>query len=257
MKYYMVDAFTQEVFKGNPAGVCIVEEPLSDIQMQAIAKENNLSETAFVSRCGGKYFLRWFTPAFEIDLCGHATLATAYVIFNYVQPELQEISFETMSGVLTVVKQEEQYEMSFPKRLPKAITISSEIVENVGVEPVEVYADRDLYILLKDEQSVKDYVPDYEKLRKLKQWLGLVVTAPGENSDFVSRYFCTELFLEDPVTGSTHSSLIPLWSEKQGKNRLLAQQLSERGGILYCEMGEECVKITGNAVLYLKGEIWG
>lgn len=255
INYYIVDAFTNECFKGNPAGVCILDEMLPDQTMQKIAAENNLPETAFACKKGGAYELKWFTPTFEIDLCGHATLATAFVIYNYVEPGLDHITFETVSGVLEVTKQQNKYEMSFPKREAHRIVCTSEIRQAIGTEPVALYSERDLYVQMNSEAEVKKYVPDYNRLQTLNKWLGVVITAKGETVDFVSRYFCPELGMEDPVTGSSHSTLIPLWSEKCHKSKMVAQQLSQRGGTLYCENGSDDVKISGEAVLYLKGEI--
>lgn len=257
MEYYVVDTFTREKFKGNPAGVCIVNEAISDRLMQKIAAENNLPETAFVHKSGEIYQLRWFTPTFEIDLCGHATLAAAYVIFNHVESGLKQIQFETESGVLTVLKKKNLYEMVFPKRTPKKIEpeLKPEIERILGVEGVELYADRDLYVVMKDEREIRDYEPDYDGMQKLDQWLGVVITAKGTDSHFVSRYFCPELKAEDPVTGSSHSSLIPLWGERLSKKKMIAKQLSSRGGILYCELKDNVVKISGEAALYMKGSI--
>ena len=255
MKYYVVDAFTSEVFKGNPAGVCILDKEISTEIMQKIASENNLSETAFAYKRGDVYKLKWFTPKFEIDLCGHATLATAFIICTYIETNIEHIKFETRSGLLEVNKRENQYEMLFPLRIPKKIEVTSEIIEALGLRPYQIYSDRDLYVVMKNEQEVKSFVPNYDKLRLLNKWLGIVITAEGTDCDFVSRFFCPELNLEDPVTGSSHSSLIPIWNNKLNKSNLKAKQLSERGGVLYCEKGNEYVKISGSAVLYLKGEI--
>lgn len=256
INYYVVDAFTSEVFKGNPAGVCVLDENISDKQMQSIASENNLSETAFVCKIdNGLYNLRWFTPGFEIDLCGHATLATAYVVCNFVEPGCERVDFKTVSGMLTVIKKNDLYEMRFPKREPIRIECTREITDVMGIKPLEVYSERDLYLVLSSEQEVREYVPDYARMQTLDDWLGIVITAKSESVDFVSRYFCPELMLEDPVTGSTHSSLIPLWSEKSGNQQMIAKQLSKRGGMLYCENGEDSVRISGKAVLYMKGEV--
>lgn len=255
MDYYIVDAFTSEIFRGNPAGVCVLENEIPAELMQKIAFENNLSETAFVCKKGERYKLRWFTPGFEIDLCGHATLATAYVITAFVEPEIKQIEFETMSGVLKVEKKGKVYEMTFPNRQPQKIDITEKIVDALGFVPLELYSERDLYVVMRTEQEVKAFTPDYDKLQNLHNWLGIVITAPGTDSDFVSRYFCPELKLEDPVTGSSHSCLIPMWQEKTGKSKFQAKQLSQRGGILYCEAGINEVKIAGEAALYLKGSI--
>lgn len=255
MKYYIVDAFTNQVFKGNPAGVCILDKEISDDKMQSIAFENNLSETAFIFPLENTYKLRWFTPSFEIDLCGHATLASAFVILNYITPNLDKVKFETVSGILEVTRKGDKYEMLFPKRQMEKINITSNIIEALGLIPESVYSSRDLFVLVKDEEQVRNFIPDYIKLSQLKEWLGIVVTAEGKNSDFVSRYFCPELKLEDPVTGSTHSNLIPFWSHRLNKHKMIAEQLSKRGGILYCESADEGVKISGDAALYLEGEI--
>ncbi len=255
MQYYIVDAFTSKVFKGNPAGVCILEQALPEEMMQQIAMENNLSETAFAYKEGEKYKLRWFTPTFEIDLCGHATLATAYIICNYVEQGRKSLAFDTVSGILTVERKENLYEMTLPNRKPDKIEVSQEITEALGFAPSEVYSSRDLIVMMEDEKQVKEYIPDYKKLLKLKKWLGVVITAKGTDSDFVSRYFCPELDAEDPVTGSSHSSLVPLWSEKCGKEQMVARQLSKREGILYCTNEKDKVIIAGEACLYLKGEI--
>lgn len=256
MKYFMVDAFSHEIFRGNPAGVCISEKILSRKQMQQIAAEHNLSETAFLYRKKDRYQLRWFTPGFEIDLCGHATLASAFVVFQYLEPGWQEVTFETMSGLLHVIRKNEGYEMSFPQRMPEKIDITAEIAAAFGSAVLECYSERDLYVVMESEQAVLDFIPRYDELRRLSDWLGIALTAKGEDADFVSRYFCPELNLEDPVTGSTHSSLVPFWSRRLQKKKLLTRQVSARGGTLYCEMGEEDVKISGEAILYMMGEIF-
>lgn len=255
MKYYVVDAFTSHVFHGNPAGVCVLDENIESDIMQQIAAENNLSETAFLLRAGDGYQLRWFTPGFEIDLCGHATLASAFVVFHYLMPERTSIKFETMSGELEVKRKGEFYEMEFPCRPAEALSLSEEQIQALGCAPMETYGARDLMVVLSSEADVLNYVPDYAALGKLSDWLGIIITAPGENADFVSRYFCPELALEDPVTGSSHCNLIPYWSERLGKRKLTAEQLSKRRGTLYCEAVGDKVKIAGEAVLYLQGEI--
>lgn len=256
VKYYISDAFAEEIFKGNPAGVCVCGRELPAETMQKIAFENNFSETAFLVKRGDGYNLRWFTPLFEIDLCGHATLASAFIVMNFIEPSLDEARFSTLSGEIAVKRNGDLYEIRFPERIPEKIDVTSEISEALGIVPNEVYSGRDLFAVLENEKAVRDFVPNYEKLGKLDKWLGIAVTAKGENADFVSRFFCPELRLEDPVTGSSHSSLVPLWNKKLGKTVLEAEQLSERGGKLYCELGDGFVKIAGKAVLYLKGEIF-
>lgn len=255
MDYYVVDAFTDTLFCGNPAGVCVLDRDLPDDLMQRIAAENNLPETAFVRRDGAGYALRWFTPTFEIDLCGHATLAAAHVICTEIEPGREQVDFWTMSGVLRVARQGGRYEMAFPNRKPERVEITPALVEALGVTPLEAYAARDLCILLGDQRAVESYVPNYDRLLELRDWMGIAVTAQGADVDFVSRFFCPELRMEDPVTGSAHSSLAPLWGEKLGKTRLDARQLSQRGGRLQCELDGDTVKIGGTAVLYLRGQL--
>lgn len=258
MKYFVVDTFTDTMFRGNPAGVCILDNELDDQVMQQIASENNLAETAFVLEKDGTYHLRWFTPAFEIDLCGHATLASAYVLYQFYKVTETNIEFNTSSGKLYVSKKGNLLELDFPIRKPTPIEITPRMISAVNVIPLEAYSSRDLFLVLKDEEQVRELEVNLTKLQLLSDWLGIIVTAPGKNVDFVSRYFCPELPEiggEDPVTGSSHCSLIPLWAEKLQKKQMVAKQLSKRGGTLYCQLLEERVKISGEARLYLKGEI--
>ncbi len=256
MKYFVVDAFAETVFGGNPAGVCVLEKPLDETLMQNIAKENNLSETAFVYKEKNQYYLRWFTPGGEIDLCGHATLGTAYVITNFVDQSVKVMKFSTKSGILTVEKKGDLFEMDFPSRMPEKIDAIEKVTDVIGIKPLETHLSRDLVILLEREEQVKNLKPDFVKMKKLNIGLGVVVTAKGQKEDFVSRYFAPELNVnEDPVTGSSHSSLVPFWAERLGKQHLVARQLSERGGVLVCENAGERVKISGKAVLYMVGEI--
>ena len=245
MKYFVVDAFAEHVFGGNPAGVCVLEKPMDAELMQRIAAENNLSETAFVYRREmGKYDLKWFTPKAEIDLCGHATLGTAYVVANFVDREL------------TVVRKGAYFEMDFPSRMPKQIPVTQEMEEVIGMPIAGAYLSRDLVLELENEAAVKNCVPDFEKMLHMEQGLGCVVTAKGSECDFVSRCFFPKLGVnEDPVTGSAHSSLIPFWAERLEKKELMAEQWSERGGKLLCVDDGERVKIAGKAVLYLQGEL--
>ncbi|WP_277714360.1 PhzF family phenazine biosynthesis protein [Bacillus atrophaeus] len=251
MKYYVVDAFAENLFEGNPAGVCIMKEWIPDELMQQIAAENNLSETAFAVKEGESYRLRWFTPADEIDLCGHATLATAYVIANFYESNVEEIKFQTISGELVVVKKGELYEMDFPSRMPKEITLTEEMVEALGVNPVEVHLGRDLMFVLEKEEDVLNASPDFSKLKELPDGLGVSITARSEKYDFVSRAFFPKLNVnEDPVCGSAHCNFIPYWAKNLSKNEMVARQLSKRGGKLYCKFEGDRVKISGSAVLY-------
>ncbi len=255
MDYYIIDTFTDVCFHGNPAGVCLLEKPISQRTMQQIAFENRLPETAFVYRKEEAYALRWFTPLNEIDLCGHATLAAAYVIFHDVAPEIPRITFETISGMLVAERKETLYELTFPIKAPSKLSEPRRLGRHLNIKILEAYSDRDLYLVLGSQEAVAQYVPDYDKLSMLEDWLGVVITAEGREADFVSRYFCPELKEEDPVTGSAHCSLVPIWNQKLGKNTFIAKQLSQRSGILFCALEEDCVKIAGNATLYFKGKI--
>lgn len=256
MKYFVVDAFAEKVFEGNPAGVCIMSEWISDELMQKIAIENNLSETAFAVKEREGYRLRWFTPGGEIDLCGHATLATAYVIVNYYENNVDRIKFQTMSGELVVVKKDELYEMDFPNRMVVATPLTDQMVEALGVRPVEAYLGRDLMLVLETEEDVQNASPDFSKLEKLPDGQGVLITAKSKKYDFVSRCFFPKLNVnEDPVCGSAHCNFIPFWADRLGKNQMVARQLSSRGGTLYCQLVGDRVKISGTAVLYSIAEL--
>ncbi|RCX22875.1 PhzF family phenazine biosynthesis protein [Fontibacillus phaseoli] len=261
MKYYVVDAFTKDIFKGNPAGVCIVSEFPDTAFMQNIAYENNLSETAFVVPRDGYFDLKWFTPELEIDLCGHATLASAYVIHHFFDQGLTEMNFHTLSGILKVVKKDDLFELNFPARIPEKIDSFSLIEEILGGDPEELYVTRNqtgtrYYAVLENEERIAHFIPDFELIKKLPDSFGLVITAKGKQSDFVSRFFAPHAGVdEDPVTGSVHCTLIPYWAGILEKDKLLAKQLSKRGGILYCENLGARVAIGGHAVLYLEGSL--
>ncbi|WP_371367864.1 putative isomerase YddE [Sporomusa rhizae] len=256
MKYYVVDAFAEKVFEGNPAGVCIMDKWLSDDIMQQIARENNLSETAFAVKEGDSYRLRWFSPGNEVDLCGHATLATAYVIANYYEPNADRIRFQTMSGELLVVKKGELLEMDFPSRMPEAFPLTQQMVEALGVKPVETYLSRDLMFVLEKEEDVQNADPDFSKLEKLPDGMGVLLTAKGEKYDFVSRCFFPKIKInEDPVCGSAHCNFIPYWAQRLGKNEMKAKQVSKRGGILHCKYCGDRVTISGSAVTYSIADI--
>ncbi|MFP3121972.1 PhzF family phenazine biosynthesis protein [Ectobacillus funiculus] len=251
MKCYVVDAFAENVFEGNPAAVCIMEKWTLDDTMQKIAAENNLSETAFAVKEGDGYRLRWFTPGGEIDLCGHATLATAYVIANYYEKTVNRITFQTMSGELVVLKKGELYEMDFPSRMPEEFRLTEQMVEALGVKPIETYLGRDLMFVLEREEDVQNASPDFSKLEKLSDGLGVLITAKSEKYDFVSRCFFPKLNVnEDPVCGSAHCNFIPFWAKRLEKDEMIARQLSKRGGTLYCKLAGDRVKISGSAVLY-------
>lgn len=257
MKYYIVDAFADELFKGNPAGVCVIDNPIDDNTMQKIAAENNLSETAFVMKSGSNYNLRWFTPKSEIDLCGHATLGTSYVISNYIDVGIENMTFNTASGILKVKRNGDLYEMDFPLREPQKIELSHEIIsEAIGINPAEIYLSRDLFVVLENEKQVAELTPSFSKIIRIEKGAGVIVTAKGNEVDFVSRCFYPKLGVnEDPVTGSAHSNLIPFWSQRLNKDVMIARQLSARGGALYCKIAGDRVKISGKAVLYMIGNI--
>lgn len=256
MRYYVVDAFTDKLFGGNPAGVCLLDEWPDKEEMQSIAAENNLAETAFVVKREGYYDLRWFTPEVEIDLCGHATLASGFIIANFVDPKALTMRFETQSGTLTVTKHGDIFEMDFPTRLPKKIEVTQLMSQAISTPILEAHLSRDLLLLVDSEKDVKDLTPDLNLLKQIPDCFAVIVTAKGETADFVSRFFAPNAGItEDPVTGSSHSTLIPFWAERLRKSKLTAKQLSKRGGVLYCENCGNRVKIAGKAVLYLQGEI--
>ena len=256
MRYYVVDAFADKVFEGNPAGVCIMEKWLPEDTMQKIAIENNLSETAFAVKEEDGYRLRWFTPGGEINLCGHATLATAYVIMNYVETQLETVRFDTISGVLTVNKMNELYEMDFPAAVSEELPVTNQMVDALGTTPIEVYLNRDLLLVLESEETVNNLSPDFSKLEQLPEGLGVIVTAKGNKYDFVSRAFFPKLKVnEDPVCGSAHCSLVPFWAERLKKSEMVARQLSSRGGTLYCKHEDTRVRMAGKAALYSIADI--
>ena len=258
MKYdiFQIDAFTNEPFKGNPAAVVPFDAWPADDVMQNIALENNLAETAFFIPDGDNYGLRWFTPTVEMDLCGHATLATGYVIFEILGIDKKILRFQTLSGELTVEKEGDRYVMDFPSRPASPVEAPAGLIEAIGAEPKEVLKSNDYLLVFENEAQVKAIKPDFAALKKLAS-RGVIVSAPGETSDFVSRFFAPAVGVdEDPVTGSTHTTLIPYWAERLGKSELFARQVSERGGELFCEFKGDRVKIAGNAVTYLKGEIY-
>lgn len=257
MKYYVVDAFSDKVFSGNPAGVCVVENQLDELLMQSIAAENNLSETAFVTRKSkGIYDLKWFTPKSEINLCGHATLATAYVVSNFVDVDIEDMEFNTLSGILRVKRIADNYVMDFPAIMPNLIDIPDGLKVALGVLPLRTWLARDLVVMVENESIVRNLKPDFQALLEIEEGLGVIVTAKGEDCDFVSRCFYPKLGVdEDPVTGSAHSYLAPLWKSILGKDTLTGKQLSLRGGIIACELAGERVNLSGRAVLYLQGDL--
>ncbi len=260
LKLFHVDSFTDTLFKGNPAAVCFLNEWLDDSVMSSIAIENNLAETAFCVINHNGYHLRWFTPEYEIDLCGHATLATAHIIFTEIEPDISSIVFESASGKLTVTRDTEGkgYIMDFPSRMPLKSELPDIIQKGIGKDPVEVYKSRDYVLVYNTEEDVINITPDRELLNTINiDPGGVIVTAKSESVDFVSRFFTPQASIfEDPVTGSAHCSLVPFWAERLGKQKMVAKQLSDRTGTLYCENSGERVFIKGEAVTFFKGEIY-
>jgi PhzF family phenazine biosynthesis protein len=252
---YQVDAFTKRVFAGNPAAVCPLNEWLDDATLQAIAAENNLSETAFFVREGETLRLRWFTPACEVDLCGHATLASAYVLMNQIEPGRSEVSFLSKSGELRVTREDDLYSLEFPARPPQRVQPPAELIAGLGVEPEETWKSRDYLAVYSSEQQVRALTPDMEKLAAIDMF-AVIVSAPGRSVDFVSRFFAPRYGVpEDPVTGSAHCTLVPYWSARLNKKSLHALQVSKRGGELFCEDQGTRVRISGHAALFATGTV--
>ena len=256
LRLFQVDAFTDAVFGGNPAAVCPLDSWLDDATLQAIAAENNLSETAFLVPANGAYDLRWFTPLAEVDLCGHATLASAHVVFRHLRQEADSVGFESRSGRLEVVRCDDgSLAMDFPALAAHAVPPPPGLAAGLGAEPAAVFADMDYLALFDSESAVTALSPDFGALARLDR-RGVIVSAPGESVDFVSRFFCPRLGVpEDPVTGSAHCMLAPFWAGRLGKTTLHAWQASARGGMLECSVAGDRVRLTGRAVQYLEGTI--
>jgi len=252
---FQIDAFTDHLFGGNPAAVVVLESWLPDEVLAAIAAENNLAETAFVIPGANEIPLRWFTPTVEVDLCGHATLAAAYVLFQNFTPSANELTFATRSGKVVVTQDADRLTLDFPARPGVSIEVSEQLVSALGVRPREAFLARDLLAVLDRESDVKNLQPDFSRIATLDAF-AVIVSAPGEAVDFVSRFFAPGAGIpEDPVTGSAHCTLIPYWAERLGKSSLTAKQLSARGGDISCRFSGDRVFISGSAVQYLSGEI--
>lgn len=255
---YQVDAFAEKAFTGNPAAICPLNEWLSEDLMQKIAMENNLAETAYFVGSNGNYHIRWFTPELEIDLCGHATLASAYVIFEKLGYTGTGISFSTeKAGILKVYKQDDLIVLDFPSRMPAPAEAPAGLFEALGISSAkEVLKSRDYFIVLENEEAVRNMNPDFALLKTAINTPGITVTANGKDFDAVSRFFAPGAGInEDPVTGSAHCNVVPYWANKLGKNKLSAYQASKRGGILHCELKGDRVLMGGHAVCFLQGEI--
>jgi len=254
---YQVDAFAEKLFGGNPAAICPLTEWLPDATMQAIAAENNLAETAFFVREGADYALRWFTPAVEVDLCGHATLASAHVVFSFLEPGRERVNFRTLkAGTLTVARRGDMLMMDFPARPATAVDPPPGLLAALGGSPREVLKARDHMVVYGSAAEVAALKPDFAALGRLDCWAA-IATAPGEDgTDFVSRFFAPRQGIdEDPATGSSHCTLVPYWAARLGKRELKARQLSRRVGTLTCALNGDRVAIGGRAVLYLEGKI--
>lgn len=254
---YQADAFADSIFRGNPAAIVPLENWLSDELMQHIAAENNLSETAFFVKQDEVYHLRWFTPKVEVDLCGHATLAAAHILFTELEVTAEQIRFNTRSGILTVHKSKKGYMMDFPAENMPRVQEPPQLFEALGIPRTPyTYQSDDILVVLGSEQEVASLKPNFSLLKEMDA-RGVIVTAPGNTVDFVSRFFAPRVGVsEDPVTGSAHTKLAPLWAKTLGKNKLVARQISERGGTLELHVKGERVEIYGQAVTYLKGEIY-
>lgn len=252
---YTVDAFTDHIFGGNPAAVCPLQTWLPTATMQQLANENNLSETAFfVQREDGDFDIRWFTPELEIDLAGHPTLATAYVLFNELGYAGDVLRFHSKSGLLTVTRKNDLMEMNFPARMPAPCTPPEALLKGFSIQPTTVLRSRDYFLVYDNQEQIEQVKADLMQLNQVET-LGIIITAKGKDVDFVSRFFVPNSVIgEDPVTGSAHATLIPYWSEVLGKNSMEALQLSKRRGQLWCGMEGDRVTIAGKAVLYMKGE---
>jgi PhzF family phenazine biosynthesis protein len=253
--YFRVNAFTSQTFGGNPAAVCLLKEWLPNDLLQQIAAENNLSETAFLVRRNGIFDLRWMTPAAEVDLCGHATLAAAFVLFCELKHQEACLHFQTKSGRLRASLRGDRIELDFPSRPPVPVPVSEELTRALGARPLEALKSRDYVAVFRSEAEVAALKPDLNLVAGL-DCLGLIVTARGDQADFVSRFFAPKVGVpEDPVTGSAHCSLIPYWADRLGKTELIARQISKRGGELFCQLIGDRVAIAGKAAMYCRGEL--
>lgn len=252
---YQIDAFTSRAFHGNPAAVVLLDEWLPDDVLAAVAAENNLAETAFVVARGDVMPLRWFTPTVEVDLCGHATLAAAHVLFRYSMPAATSVTFGTRSGNLVVTRDGDMLSMDFPSRPGKATPVTDQLAAALGARPREALMARDLLVVFDTEAGIRDFRPDFAGLASLDAF-GVIIAAPGDAADYVYRFFAPRQGIpEDPATGSANCTLVPYWAARLGKSDLNARQLSARGAELRCALRGDRVLIAGGTVEYLKGEI--
>jgi PhzF family phenazine biosynthesis protein len=252
---YQVDAFTSAVFAGNPAAVCPLTDWPPDTTLQAIAAENNLPETAFFVPNNGHFQLRWFTPVCEVELCGHATLASAYVLFRELKQGGDSLCFDTQSGELVVTRDGDRLAMNFPARPPGKVDVHPDLIAALGSKPTEILGSRDYLVRYNSAEQVRSLAPNMEVLKSLDRF-AVIATAPGTDCDFVSRFFAPSQGIpEDPATGSAHCTLIPYWANELGKTSLHARQVSARGGELFCKLLGDRVEIAGHATLFLRGHI--
>ncbi len=257
MKQYIIDAFADAPFTGNPAAVCVMDAWPSEESMKLLARENNLSETAFIVREENGYRLRWFTPAAEVELCGHATLASSFVIMNYIEPGTDTVRFNTMSGILTITKENGYYAMDLPRYALQEIPVTEDMEKAFGVRPLKAVLGLDLVCVFENEEQVRTMSPDPKRLEKLPGRIQNA-TAPGKETDCVSRSFCPKLGIEeDPVCGSAHCQIADYWADVYGRKEILAYQASARGGTLRCRLTDEKrISIMGRAVLVAVSEIY-
>lgn len=256
--FYQVTAFSRNVFGGNQACVMPMEGWLSDDLLLHIAQENAVAETAYLKRLDqGVYALRWFTPDLEMDLCGHATLACAHVVLNHLAPQLDKVEFDTQSGRLVVTRSAHGLDMALPNRMPASAQLPPALAESLNKPPLEVHLARDFMLVYASQQDVEQFDVDRALFDRTDLGTGgVIVTAPGEDCDFVSRFFTPQAtILEDPVTGSAHCTLAPFWGARLGKTVMQARQLSARRGALRCEMKEDHVQVSGQATTYLEGTV--
>ncbi|MCB0284281.1 MAG: PhzF family phenazine biosynthesis protein [Calditrichae bacterium] len=252
---FQIDAFADQLFEGNPAAVCFLDEFPDKTIMHNIAAENNLSETAFLVKEKDGYHLRWFTPSIEVELCGHATLAAAHVLFKHLNFDEEYIRFYTKNCRISVKQDGDLLVMNFPARFPVEVPMPADLIEGLGAEPVKLFKDMNYLAVFDSPKQVRDLKPRFRVLSRIN-YAGIICTAADEEYDFVSRYFAPYAGInEDPVTGSAHTSLTTYWSKVLGKKELVARQISKRGGTLYCKDLGDRVEIAGKAITYLKGEI--
>ena len=256
LKLWQVDAFADKPFEGNPAAVVPLDQWLDDATLLAIAAENNLSETAFLVREGAEYRIRWFTPAIEVNLCGHATLGASHVLFTHLEPARTRVTYASRSGPLVVERDAEgRYVLDFPAYAQTRIDTPAALVDALGATPLEAHLGIKLMAVFAREADVLALKPDFAKVLKLDAF-GVIATAPGERSDFASRYFVPQAGVnEDPVTGAAHCQLTPYWAARLGKPALHARQVSARGGDVWCTLAGDRVRLAGHAVEYLSGTI--